>query len=847
MAIPAPAQRREETDAPERQAAAQPAPPAPVGAVLAMQRSAGNAAVVAHLRATGVLARDPVAPAAAPAAAPAGGPAAPGGGPAAPPPVAVEAKTPSAAEALTLADFTAFTERQADWHSQADFQADQVRSAKLRDALEWAQRGRDIAGACGAMNMGRLAAASGSDRTKLERYADQVAHPIGDRPAMDRTADVAEGITFGAALGELAMSMPERVIKETIPQTRSAPSLKRLIDASAIAPFVSFVLQTNPLLSATNGAEVDAYLALKAEADPLSYAGRVPNVRNLHHFSKDDLDAIIANYADTSRAKPLTLVVQSGVDHNGAFHRDSHMTEVLRARMNLTLMIEGPTSLSAAGATVASLTTTYGQGTPPKFRQLMLAGHGNARVTEMAADRDPITGEMKSDNVDLDANAAHSDAFLQTLLANMEHDPRARIALNACLTNSINARPDMKTLSNDPAEARRQVTEAVNAQPSLAAHVRALAAPMGIGPGNVSAANASFSDEASLIDPRTGELGLRSGYDPALTAPDKIDYVRRGNEPTGAMRAVQEVWVGDATAAAGAMRQRLAGARTASDWAETVIRGMYTIVLGDLTNGRMLNLLARTAGAISEWDHEDDVNPGALWGIPDEVIPVLFPHLTSARAYGTQRPPVIRLALTEVWMRVDAGKRPEFLTALTSFSVAQARRLLIPERFDIALLRDLLPDPAANADGELRLALGDLAKNRASAREPSKAYLRRLRGAGAAFPNSTVVDTALGGAMSVRDVLDAIADPAAPTTPGMNVDLNGDGINDLRIEPRAQMGVTIGAQTIRARPDPASAAVAAVADSQRLAITGTTGAFYAIEHGPQSQTRFVLQSGVLAL
>ena len=90
--------------------------------------------------------------------------------------------------------------------------------------------------------------------------------------------------------------------------------------------------KTKPLLSATDGAEVRAFLALKAEGDWKDFDGQVGPVRNIHHFRKGALAGLKKNVADTSRAKPLAVVLHSTVDHNGAFHRDENIDSSPRRR-----------------------------------------------------------------------------------------------------------------------------------------------------------------------------------------------------------------------------------------------------------------------------------------------------------------------------------------------------------------------------------------------------------------------------------------------------------------------------------------------------------------------------------
>ena len=316
---------------------------------------------------------------------------------------------------------------------------------------------------------------------------------------------------------------------------------------------MNYATTVHPMLVADNGTEVDSYIALRAEkADPVNYARRVPHVRNFHHFHKATLDALAKAWGDTTRKRPLALVLHAGVDHNGAFHRDEHMREVITNPINLTLMIEGAGSIEAAEKLIAPIAKSYGRG--GKIEQVLIAGHGESRVMELAG-KEQKDGTVKQDDLDLDdpKNKDRTAHLINTLLDNMKKSPDARIVLNGCLTSSTNA----GQLDPDPAKAKQQVTDAVNNKPSIADSIQEQATKKGFGPGTVSAANASFTSDAKLIDPKTGKIGLNDPADPKLTSTNKLEYVEEGVEPEGAMRAAVQMWASDPVATEAAMKARL--------------------------------------------------------------------------------------------------------------------------------------------------------------------------------------------------------------------------------------------------------------------------------------------------
>ena len=150
---------------------------------------------------------------------------------------------------------------------------------------------------------------------------------------------------------------------------------------------------------------------------------------------------------------------------------------------HLTLMIEGKESLAEMSSELGPLARKYGQGN--KIQQVMIAGHGNAQVIELAGTLDTAALDAGGTNTDAEQGdnltsstgaTADTDRFMAELLRNMANDPSARIVLNGCLTasNSVNA-----PLDADPATAAQQVHDAISAEPSLQTYLGAAAAAAG--------------------------------------------------------------------------------------------------------------------------------------------------------------------------------------------------------------------------------------------------------------------------------------------------------------------------------------------------------------------------------
>jgi hypothetical protein len=837
---PDPKQEKAEP-APVAEPAAPAAAPMSANRVLAMQRTAGNATVSAMLG-TRVLARDPpLAPA---------------------PPSPVTHKTRAEIDAMTLSDFDTFAEGQADWANEPGRPSGTpaippFHIERLRKLLEFAREedaGRKpILAGCGTMTVADMVATGLSSRVRsdLRFYSAAVAqtHVTAE---VQQTADVAKARRYGAALEKLETEPGPGVTHVIMQQAGGSDSLGQLIDSGFLDDFVKYSKTGAPVLEAP-AAEIDSYLALRAEgANPLAYRGRLPDVRNYHRFEKAALDAAALNAKYTKKDKPLFLILHSNFDHNGAFHRDPNLTSVITDTRHVTILIEGKETLAEIQSELGPLARKYGQG--DKIQQVMFAGHGNNNVIQMAGTMDEaaLDAGADSDHAEQDeailsapGHTAQTEELMRELLANMSSDPSARIVLNGCLTasNSVNA-----PLDPDPDTAAKQVHDAITAQPSLQTFLGQAAAAAS-SPVAVKGANASFG-QVGLQD-AAGNLDIvaAGGADPQLTA-TKLEYVKGGTEPQGALRAVLEVWASDrlaspkTTTAIDAVRNRLATEPANKEWDPRIIRTLYEIVAANPDNAELIRSLGVCAGDLGELKHEQNCRVRALRNVPEAQINTIFTGLTATDFWTSEAR--IPLVVLQRWLHTDAAKKADFKAKLgADFTCAQARTYV-----DLALLAPALPtllpvaDAAAPTPGALKLALLGVAG--ASVEATSKTFLRAVVGSGTSFSPALDIDGKLGGMSTQADVEVAIGvrGPAAvppsggPTAPPNNVDLDGDGVNDFRVEPMTRRGATAASTlNVRERPDTTARILDGLPRGSQVFLIGTVDDWYAIDHG--RKTAFV--------
>jgi hypothetical protein len=823
--------------------------------VLALQRSAGNAAVGAAVRRGQLLARQPAAP---PVAAPN------------PRAVAVETHTAAQADAMTLFDFDTWAQRQVDWASQPAFAGNPL-TDQLREVLILAHDlpGDLVLNACGMLPMKDLRAPARDHPEALRGYAKGVAGSWETAP------DAKTAVTWGEVYNKLAPVIGDEAVKRSILQNAIAKNVTALIKAKALDDFVKFCDQSRPIMSAQNGSEVDDYLRLRAESNPLSYVGRVGPVRNLHHFTKKALDALVKNRGDRSRAKPLAIVLHSGLDHDGAFHRDANLAAVLTYGKRNTQLIEGAETLADAEGLFTAMVTDYGQGTPPKAQAVMIAGHGDSRLMEMAGGTEQADGTLSKEDVNLDgADPKASEHLIGTIIANVDvGDPKTRIVLNGCLTNSTTPMAPGAADAADPRQVLKDVIDAGNkptaaqwsaafgAGRSLSDVIRDTGAPGGLKPEQVSGARSSFGLEAGYMNPVTGDLGLRSAVDPNMTSADKYKYIATAGEADGGARAALEALNEDAAKAEVAMRKRLLVSLARTSWDDKIIKAVFREMLVDKTDLVFAYHATRIAGGISECQFPDMCRPWLVHRAPVAVLARIMGHLENQTEFQSMDPPVMPMAIYQVWGFKDppSGKSDRFLALLGKMSCQAAKKYVWLDLLRPALAT-LLPDPpsaGAKGAGELRLALLEVNENGSTADAAALGYLRRRR-VGANWANPAAIAAALGGLGSPTAILEAIREdkaapvggappPAAPPK-NFNIDVGGTGTTDMYVTPLSAHGGVVSAAighgataAVHARPDDASPVLGTLPDGAHVVVLGQTEdhQFYVIEFGAGRKPGFV--------
>ncbi len=735
----------------------------------------------------------------------------------------------SAAQLLagTVEQLASFAGDQADWPTRIPIADGDGR--KIWRLLELLFRQPGLVAACGEMVVSSLlqAGVPGAHQESMLRYARGVTRAY-ETAELKPVADPILAIAMGDALHRLEAGIVGSVLKEICREG----GFETLVYQKLVDAFVDYVRVVRPLLTASNGMEIESFARFFKETGgkPTRFVGRLKHVRNHHHFTAEALEQLAQNETDFSRSRPLTLVLHSAQDHNGAFHRDPAMDAVIMDRRNLTILVEGCADLASATALVPVLAASYGQG--GKIDQVMIAGHGDARAMQQGADRD-AQNTLSQENLALDDNLIATDRLLNTLLDNMdEHGPHRRILLNACLTAS-NYVPGNVALDADPEAARKQVLGLLAKNESLANHVQAL-----IGKRSIVAlgANASIGS-VQMIDPSTGGLTLQSKDDPAVTA-SKLEYARVGVEPIGAVRAAVECWAKSPAAARPVIEAR--AKLVPEDWNAHVIRAHYELILNNWDNPGAVAVFDTSVEPWAELEFEGAVTPqwlvNAGWAETREYVASRVAHDPSWKGE------VPHMALVGLQGLLDTANKTAHAAALVAhvgkrFTALGAERF-VEEAVVSTGYASLLTNPANPAPGSLVIALVGVHHGS----KPCLDYLRRVRGGGTRFPSALALSTRIGGLYSEQQLIDKL-DGAAPKTVRNNIDLDGDGRNDMRVTPTAMTMQTVDVVFVLARPAADSLQRDSLVPGSLVHVIGDAGLYWAIEW--QGSTAFIAKSPTL--
>jgi hypothetical protein len=737
----------------------------------------------------------------------------------------------------TVSDFVAYMDAQADWSMEI---TDEAERDSLRTFAVWLRAGSHrITGLGNFLVSGVLAVRA--DLAALDAYCRARAETVPTVPVNEATT-IADARAWGLDIVKLEAAVAGAVLHTIF----TADWFEHLRTEGKLDLFCTYARTRSPLLHARGGVEIDSFLTLAATVDPSTYAD-LGDVRNPHRFQQLALDRLRANQAGNPGNLPLTLILHSAFDHNGAFHHDPELTRVILSGSNHTIMIEGPASLAAVEGRLPAIVAAHGRSEPDpadatrtvkRIDQVMIAGHGSSQSIELAGtlasnpDGTPRTdteGDLVTSEDDLNlrvdpadpataARAARTRTFMTTLMGFMSSDassPHRRVVFNACLTASNEINPDAVDPNASPDEQARQMRAAIAGSPSLVTAMRGIAPGVDVRGGNGSFGRVGLVDGTGALDivadGAVDAAGNARTNDPELTNPDKLVYVERGTDPGGCMSAVAECWANDRTTVIPAIQRRRAAA-LGTDWDETLIQALYERV--ETTHSGSGAAIASLAHVTEGFKELVSVEQSRAWMLTSLRNGGDWQHLHDRLSvHGSWTSQLfVPLVFFHGWLFHDAAKIPSFLSAVAAMTVRTARDYIYMPWLKPDKWPQLVPAAPGGAPdpGRLRLALRDLVDDATAIHGNTRSFLSALVTAGA-----FTVDVAgpLDGLMSADDALRALglhpsqragagraADPAAPP-PDANVDMNEDDVNESVVEAMSATGrVTATELYVRAQP-----------------------------------------------
>lgn len=806
-------------------------------------------------------------------------------------------------KAMTLAGFDRHAHAQADWAvgpALNDTGAHRAEKEKLRALLALARKDNGLVlGACGRFSVDELVntAAGGGSSVDLNLSAysrcASAGRWAGSIHIQQSAASLDLATQWGAAIRKLEAGIGGLIIERVIPQSATYPILAALVAAAgSVDDFIAYYKLAKPVLDATNGAEVESFLAFRGEGGHTkvaTYMRSLPEIRNYHRFTKPQLDMLEINKVDAANNRrvphplPVCVILQTSLDHNGAFHRKPTMTDVIRRTTHVTLVAEGKATLAELGTELTRF-AAFGRG--GKVDEVLIAGHGDAKRMELAGEKDlgedgegnPMYGNSSNQMFTVDRHLStqqartDTDSLITAIRTNLRDDPGARVVIRGCLTAS-NSIPHV-VLSDDPDTAAQQIRDAIAADPSLATAVKT---KLGVHQAQVRGANASYANP-KLLDGLNGEVGnidISAPSDPELTNPSKLAYAENGYEPTGVLRATLEAWGTHRVNTIAAVNRRLLAKAGDTSWYETVIRAAFRLISASPDNAPLIAKMIPMVDTLGHLQQRASCTTDALPGkIPDAHVNAVFTELSTAALWTTPAASYLPAVIFQYWVAKNAAKVGDFLTFLdgTDFTTQSASSF-----FDLALIAPriatLLAIPVAPATpprGSFFLALLWMAERGEAAPAEAKAYIRAVCGVGQAFPGTCHVDQVLEGTTE-RSVLESAGvvakaglppvldlDLGPPPVREHNVARTGAGNNSHTVDSVTLKCRTWGVRATEVYMLPAGNVIGSIPSGTALNIIGTTRGtqqrsllpnrqtdFYAVEHDlGGSKTVFVLAEDV---
>lgn len=648
-----------------------------------------------------------------------------------------KSKTYSEIEVLSLKDLKEYIDNTPDWDKESTLTKTNIKT--IRDIAAFTGVDGVIA-VLGTFTMKSLLDEAGALNDKLDNLRSFIKAVTEDKPfSVTKASTMKKANQWGEAIKKLKAAFPEYVLSKAMNER----AFKLLITGKIVDDVISYYTTASqkPVFQAEAGRDFIAYYNLrKAEGkDPLQYDATVLSgkIRNYHRFEKAALDQLVINFGDKSKTKPLTVILHTAIDHNGAFHRDSKLTALIKNGNINAILIEGGETLASYQNQIAPLAQAYGM--HGKIDQVMFAGHGGSRVIEMAGtvEQDTKTGKLKEkgEAIDLKHDKVKADAFFEEVLKNMEHkyakgfvgkkapqQKNRRILFNACLTNS-HAVEYAKL--GDTAKAKKEIKKFIKNNQSLASYLGDKAKSEGY---NVTSLGANASIGQVDLSNSKGQLDMVSTADPKVTA-SKLEYAEHGREPLGTMRAALETWALDEANLLAAIGRRANG--TSTKWDDALIEEMYKTTLDLKTKGyhvgQVLGYYAQIAHNLSELKQESHANVSAMKsymssGTNTFIEPLMNRLMTTSDFTSRDYIPLI---VYQLMLNYNATWGTQLITHLgTKYTVKTGRKFI-----DISYLqsKNFLAGLYSGADSTGKRVLALIGVMGDTVDAESKKYLKKIR------------------------------------------------------------------------------------------------------------------------
>jgi hypothetical protein len=768
--------------------------------------------------------------------------------------------------AMTCFELDEYANVQADWHSGSTLTDPQ--RYWIRSILEFLRADSNLA-PCGALKVEpikdkMIAEGEAKVKTNLAAYCKSVSDSVPFE--YTSTSSLSKAFLVGANMIKLKSNFPDFVLASAF----NEEAFNFLMANAWVDDLIAYYTTSlpKPIFEAEDAMDVKSYTDMRSidKVNPLTFnsAPLTNNIRNYHRFEKPALDTLKVNYNDVSKTKPLTLILHSALDHNGAFHRDFNLTEVIQKPAINTLMIEGKETLDEVKSQITPLAKKYGKN--DKIDQVMFAGHGNARSIQLAGTIKNTGGKVEevNDSINLNGNKVKSDEVFDELLKNIDDSATApadkqkhrTLVFNACLTNSNQVNPAASTGLTKTDEIKKAFLANIKTTGSLTTYLQDKANTLNKDL-KVKGSNASFG-QIGLIDKGTNALDLISTDDPKLTA-SKLVYMEFGTEPTGALRAAVESWATDEKTCFEAMARRIA--KKTNKWDDVIITKAYEIILAKYkADGPNINKFTIFSYYLSHASIEDQCRPAflsALDGGGADMID-MFKALSAADRFTSSK--FIPLVMYQNWMTLDAanaGLKTSFLNHLeANYNCHSAKKFVDIDYLDKkGHMTDLLSGAAS--PGKLILAL--LGVNKSNQADCKKYVISQVN-ATDTFDAALKVNSLLGGISTENEILikigkktapSSVSVSSAPASKNANLVPMGETKNKVYVDSVSKKGKISKvpeAETFTL-PDKTSKKLDNVTKDTDVFIIGSADSFWAIEYKtkdaiPKAGTVFVEKADI---